>query len=279
MKRILLQAPLTALPVLLALLILGACSSTKKIAYFQEAAPAVAVTSPVPIRLEPNDKLSVVVKSKNAELSQLFNLGVNANNVAQPSYVGVQGAKGVTYATATTGLSHYTVSPSGTVDFPVLGEIKVQGMTRSELAAFVKGELIGRGLVQDPVVTVEFLNTGFSVLGEVARPGRFEFNRDELTAIDALALAGDLTIQGRRDNVLVARQEGDTIRTYRLDLTDLGSAAASPAWWLKQGDVVYVEPNDVRKRQTTVNGNNILSTGFWVSVASLLTSIAVLLFK
>lgn len=259
--------------------VVSGCSSTKKIAYFQDPAATVIAVTPASIRIEPHDKLSVVVKSKDPELSQLFNLGVNANNVAQPNYISPTDTKTVAYAQSTTGLSHYTVTAGGMIDFPILGETHVEGMTRSELAAFIKGELMGRGLVQDPVVTVEFINIGFSVLGEVARPGRFEFNRDELTALEALAMAGDLTIQGRRDNVMVARQEGDTIRTYRLDLTNLTEMAASPAYWLKQGDVVYVEPNEVRKRQTTVNGNNVLSTGFWVSVASLLTSIAVLVFK
>lgn len=171
------------------------------------------------------------------------------------------------------------MSSEGTIDFPVLGVLKVEGMSRSELAGFVKGELIGRELVKDPVVTVEFLNTGFSVMGEVNRTGRYDINKDRLNILEALSLAGDLTIQGQRENVIVVREEKDGIHTYRVDLTNFKSLSSSPAYYIKQGDIIYVEPNSVRKRQTTVNGNNILSAGFWVSVASLLTSVAVLVFK
>ena len=152
-------------------------------------------------------------------------------------------------------------------------------MTRSEVAGFIKGELMGRDLVKDPTVTVEFLNTGVSVMGEVLAPGRYDMNRDNITILEALSLAGDLTIQGKRDNVMVIREEDGQLKTYRVDLTNGQQLMSSPAFYLKQDDIVYVEPNGVRKRQTTVNGNTALSASFWVSVASLLTSVAVLIFK
>ena len=151
-------------------------------------------------------------------------------------------------------------------------------MTRSEVAGFIKGELMGRDLVKDPTVTVEFLNTGVSVMGEVLAPGRYDMNRDNITILEALSLAGDLTIQGKRDNVMVIREEDGQLKTYRVDLTNGQQLMSSPAFYLKQDDIVYVEPNGVRKRQTTVNGNTALSASFWVSVASLLTSVAVLIF-
>lgn len=131
---------------------------------------------------------------------------------------------------------------------------------------------MGRELVKDPTVTVEFVNTGINVMGEVMTPGRYDINRDHLTVLDALSLAGDLTINGRRENVKVLREENGQTKVYTLDLTDLNKLVKSPAYSLQQNDVVYVEPNDFRKRQTTVNGNNALSTGFWISVASLITS-------
>lgn len=170
-------------------------------------------------------------------------------------------------------MSNYTVTPSGDIDFPVLGMIHVEGMTREQLAAFIKGDLVGKGLVKDPVVTVEFLNTGYSVMGEVNSPGRFDINKDKLNILEALAIAGDLTIQGQRNNITVLREENDGVHTYKLDLTNLQDLTKSPAYYVQQSDVIYVEPNDIRKRQTTANGNNVLSTGFWVSVASLLTSV------
>ena len=116
-------------------------------------------------------------------------------------------------------------------------------------------------------------------MGEVLAPGRYDMNRDNITILEALSLAGDLTIQGKRDNVMVIREEDGQLKTYRVDLTNGQQLMSSPAFYLKQDDIVYVEPNGVRKRQTTVNGNTALSASFWVSVASLLTSVAVLIFK
>jgi len=186
---------------------------------------------------------------------------------------------GQTAGQTSEGMSSYIVRADGTIDFPVIGSLKVEGMTRSEVSAFIKGELMGRNLVKDPVVTVELLNASYSVMGEVNRPGHFRIENDEMNILEALSIAGDLTIQGKRENVALLREESDGIRTYRVDLTNIGELVNSPAYRLKQGDIIYVEPNDVRKRQTTVNGNNILSWGFWVSVASLLTSVAVLIVK
>ncbi|MDE6636887.1 MAG: polysaccharide biosynthesis/export family protein, partial [Muribaculaceae bacterium] len=171
------------------------------------------------------------------------------------------------------------VSAEGTIDFPILGVLKVEGMTRNELAAFIKGEIMGRGQLKDPVVTVEFINTGVSVLGEVERPGRYDLNSDVLTIVEALSLAGDLTIQGQRENIKVLRQNGDKIQEITVDITDTKKLLQSPAYYLKQGDVVYVEPNNLRKRQTRVNSNNVLNVSFWLSVASLLTTAAVLFKK
>jgi len=133
--------------------------------------------------------------------------------------------------------------------------------------------------VKDPVVIVEYANLGFNVMGEVNKPGRYSFDRDHLTILDAISMAGDLTIQGRRYNVFVMREEGDERVTYRLNLQNAQELLQSPAYYLQQNDVVYVEPNEFRSRQTTVNGNNVLSASFWISVASLLTSIAVLIVK
>lgn len=220
------------------------------------------------IKVEPGDKMSIVVKSKDPMLSELFNLPITTNRMG--SNEGVYAAEG---------MSTYTVGPEGTIDFPVIGEIKVEGMTRLEVAGFIKGELMGRNLVKDPVVTVELVNATYSVLGEVNRPGRFWMDHDNLNILQAITIAGDLNIQGRRENIKLMREEADGLHTYNLDMTNMQELTKSPAFYLKQGDIIYVEPNDVRKRQTTVNGNNVLSWSFWISAASLLTSIAVLIAK
>ena len=240
---------------------LAGCSTPKNITYFQDLTEAAMPTSaPIQTKVEPFDKMTIIVKTKDAQLVNLFNLTLPGDRVSD-------------------GYSEYTVSSAGTIDFPVLGTLKVEGMTRSELAAFIKGELMGRDLVKDPVVTVEFINKGFSVMGEVNNPGHFTFNKDRMTILEAISMAGDLGIQGQRDNVAIVRHEKDGVHTYRVDLTDFAELVKSPAYYIQQDDVIYVEPNSVKKRQTTVNGNNLLSAGFWVSVASLLTSVAVLVFK
>ncbi len=152
-------------------------------------------------------------------------------------------------------------------------------MTREEVAAFIKGELEARNLVADPVVIVEFLNFGVNVLGEVRVPARYDINSNDITLLDALTLAGDLNITADRENVMVLREENGKMEVYTVDLTKGKDLLKSPVYYLRQGDTVYVGPNSMRKRSTTVNGNQALSASFWVSVASLLTSVAVLVFK
>lgn len=243
------------------LLGMWSCSAPKNVAYFQDLTETVqTVPTGIQLKVNPADKLRILIKAKDPKLSSLFNLTLPGDRVGD-------------------GYSDYTVSPDGTIDFPVLGTLKVAGMTRNELAAFIKGELMGRELVKDPVVTVEFINAGFSVMGEVNQPGRYEFNKDQMTILEALSMAGDLGIQGNRETVAVVRHETDGIHTYRVDLTNFSELAKSPAYYVCQDDVIYVEPNNIKKRQTTANGNNIISAGFWISLASVLASIAVLIFK
>lgn len=258
---------------------LGACTP-KNITYIQDFEENMVVesTKRKAMRVQPEDKLSIIVHSKDPELAALFNLPVIANNVGDvASGLGSGSGSMSRNYSASQGVSSYTVSAEGTIDFPVLGTLHIGGMTRNEVAAYIKGELVGRNLIKDPTVTVEFLNSGVSVLGEVRTPGRYDMNRDNITVLEAIALAGDLTIQGKRENVKVVREEADgTIHVYEIDLTKGSKMMESPGYFLKQNDVVYVEPTNYKKRETTVNGNSALSTGFWISAASLLTSIAVL---
>ena len=123
------------------------------------------------------------------------------------------------------------------------------------------------------------MNLGIAVMGEVNRPGRYNIDKDNITILDALSLAGDLTIFGKREKVLVLRREDGRQRVYGVNLCSAEYLYSSPVYYLQQNDVVYVEPNDTRARQATVNGNNVRSTSFWISLTSLLTTIAVLIFK
>lgn len=220
------------------------------------------------ITVEPDDALAIVVSSKDPELSEMFNLPIAQRRI------GMTGSGGGTNNTGS-----YTVSPDGTINFPLIGEIRVAGLTRVQVAKLIESELINRGLLKDAVVTVEFLNATISVLGDVARPGEYNIDRDNLTILQAISKAGDLNITGLRDNVLVIREENGKDVAYRVDLTDTQNLMQSPAYYLQQNDVVYIEPNNTKKRQATVNGNTVLTPSFWLSVASFLTTISVLIFK
>lgn len=251
------------------------CSTPSQISYFQDLRPGESeqqVVAATEIKVRPADKLSILVNSRDPLLSDLFNLPIMSRQVGQA-------ARGTATYSTNQGISGYTVDEQGMIDFPVLGKIKVAGMNREEIAAFIKGELLAKNLIKDPVVTVEYMNLCISVLGEVANPGRYNIDRDKVTLLDAISMAGDLTIYGKREKVLVLREEEGVQRVYGVNLCSAEHLYTSPVYYLRQNDVVYVEPNNVRARQATVNGNNVRSTSFWISLASLLTTIAVLVFK
>lgn len=252
-------------------LLLGSCATPKKISYFQNLRPGeseLAPAAPAEISIQPKDKLSILVNSQDLRLTNLFNLPVISQQVGTESSNNTN-----------RGLSGYTVDSNGDIDFPVLGKIHIYGMTREEVAAHIKQELQSRDLVKDPVVTVEFMNLSVDVMGEVNRPGRYNIDKDNITILDALSQAGDLTIYGKREKVLVLRNENGKQRVYGINLCSADHIYSSPAYYLQQNDVVYVEPNGTKARQSTVNGNNVRSTSFWISLASLLTTIGVLVFK
>ena len=252
-------------------LALVACSTSKEISYFQDLRPGeseLTLAVPMEIKIQPKDKLSILVNSQDLRLTNLFNLPIISQQVGQESSLGTN-----------RGLSGYTVDSTGDIDFHVLGKLHVQDMTREEVAVYLKKELQSHDLIKDPVVTVEFMNLSVNVMGEVNRPGRYNIDKDHLTILDALSQAGDLTIYGKREKVLVLRNENGKQRVYGINLCSADHLYSSPVYYLQQNDVVYVEPNDTKARQSTVNGNNVRSTSFWISLASLLTTISVLIFK
>lgn len=255
---------------------MSSCSVPKGVTYFQDTdtQAIIEAVNVQPIRVRPDDKLSIVVQARDAAMAALFNLPVYSTRIGTGGSYNGNDARMRAYTGQTAdGVALYTVDSKGDIDFPELGKIHIGGMTRSEVAAFIKGELEGRELVKDPTVLVEFLNVGVNVLGDVKTPGRYDVNKDHFSVLDALSLAGDMNITGERRNVKVLRMENGKITTYTVDLTDAAKMAASPGFSLQQGDVVYVEPNTMQKRSTTTNGNNALSVSFWISVGSLLTSI------
>lgn len=256
-------------------LLFGSCSTPKNITYFPDlqAGSIVEAKQQMDIRVRPEDKITIVVSSLDPALSRLFNLVQVQNRISQTT-----SATNVTGNSGENGqVSYYTVDSAGDINFPVLGKVHVAGLTREQICNKITEELVSADLVKDPIVTVEFANTGISIIGEVKSPGRYEFNKDHLTIIDAIAMAGDLTMNGMRENILVMRNIGDGKReAYRVNLLNAQELASSPAFYLQQDDFIYVEPNDKAKRETTPNGNTPYTPSFWVSMGSFAVTIATL---
>ncbi len=259
---------------LLALIVLAlvftACE-TPKLGYFQDLQHGEVknLTNENLIKVQSGDKLSILVSSKNPELAYLYNLPVVGHYQSSTSGRSLQ----------TSTVAHYTVDEKGDIEFPYLGSLHIAGLTRSQVSTLVRTKLIENNMLADPSCTVDFLDMYFSVMGEVAHPGRFVIDHDKVTLLDALSQAGDLTIYGRRDNVLVLRSVDGVQRTYRVNLSDGQTLYQSPVYYLQQNDIVYIEPNERRAREASNLGNQLVSPGLWVSIASLLTSVAVLIWK
>mgnify|MGYP002623815579 CR=1 FL=1 len=210
------------------------------------------------ILIQPQDQLSIVVSSRNPELSAPLNKPVasyQAGSEITGTSSGYQRILG------------YSVDNDGNLDFPVLGVIHAAGLTRWQLQESIKEKIVSAGIILDPIVTVEFMNFKISVMGEVNSPGTYTVTGDKITLFGALSLARDLTIYGRRDNVTVIREQNGKRSIYKVDLRD-SEIFDSPAYYLQQNDVVYVYPNSVRAGQSTINENYFKSGSFWISLSS-----------
>lgn len=248
------------------------CKTSRNILYLQDVTvnqPEKVNAENADITIRARDQLSIVISSKNPQLAALFNL-------PRISYAAGQSTLQGSYNNQ---ISGYTVDDEGNIDFPVIGSVHVAGLTRKQIAKEIKQSLIEEDLIKDPVVTVEFMNLYISVLGEVKTPGRFAISRDQITLLEALAMAGDLTIYGKRDGIFVVREEGGERITHWVDLRSAKTLYSSPVYYLKQNDIVYVQPNPVRAGQSTINENNVKSVSLWLTISSFLTTLGVLIFK
>lgn len=246
-------------------LLMSSCNTSKEIIYLQD----VRLESPEEIKaaetitIEPKDMLSIVVSSSQPDAARIFNLPIMATQASNGDLM---------YDSY---LNGYVVDGDGYIDFPVVGKIKASGLNRWQLQDRIMETLRDKKLLDDPVVTVDFMNFKVSILGEVTAPGTYSIKSDKVSVLEAIAMARDLTIYGKRDEVYVIREEGDQRHSYKLDLRS-SDIFDSPAYYLKQNDVIYVQPNKVRAGQSTINQNTVKSVSMWVSIASLLTSIGVL---
>lgn len=251
---------------LLGVALLTSCKTPQDIAYLQDVSTNVPIKTQGDgtIRFQPGDKLSIFVHSRDEQLMNLFNIAGRNGSMNMTT-------NGQNYAP-------YTVDDNGEIDFPVLGNIKIQGLSRDQVAKTIKSQLVEKSLCKDPVVTVSFYDMKFSVLGN-AGAGVKEITKDKITLLEAIAMASDLNIDGLRKNVLVMRQEGDQQVPYRVDLTSAESVYNSPVYYIRQNDVIYVEPNDKFKRNSTVMSNDAFRPTFWMSLATFFTTMALLFIK
>lgn len=243
-------------------LMVASCKTPTNVVYLQDIQPniSMALQEERAIRLQPGDRLSIIIHSKNSEMVEMFNLSTK----------NLSGSNGV---------SLYTVDASGKIDMPVLGLIDVEGLTRTEVADLVKYRLLSANLLRDPIVIVEYAQMGYYVMGEVNAPGRIEIDKDRINILEALISAGDLTINGQRENILVLRTENGVQVPYRINLTETRSVYASPAFYVQQNDIIYVEPNEQRISESTVSVNITRTPSFWVSMGTFLMSLILFLNK
>ena len=250
------------------ILSLTSCRTYEKINYIQDVKTGQAeqIDNQNIIRIQPRDMISVIVSSRNPELAKLFNLPVYSYQAGTEFSEGGSSMR----------LLGYNVSDEGTIEFPILGTLKVAGLSREETSEMIKEKIIASQMIKDPIVTVQFLNFKVAVMGEVSSPGSYTFEGDRLTVLDALSMAHDLTIYGRRDRVFVIREENGERNIHQMDLRSV-DLFKSPAYYLQQNDIVYVEPNHVRAGQSTINENNIKSVSLWVTIGSFLATITTLI--
>ena len=247
--------------------VLVACNASKKVVYMQDADQKSADTVGIyaGIVVQPKDILSIIVSSNSPEIVSAFNL---------PVYT-FQAGSTREFTSYSTRMLGYLVDADGCIDFPVFGTLKVSGLTREQVSDMIKQRLIREDHLKSPIVNTEFMNFKISILGDVRSPGIYTIADDRFTLLEAISRAGDMTIFGRRDNVLVRREQNGIITFHRVDLRNAENLLNSPVYYLQQNDVVYVEPNKVQAGQSNINQNR--TVGAWVSIASFLTSIAVLI--
>ena len=219
----------------------ASCVSQRKLSYLRDVTAASAdsvnqtFTSQKENYITKGDLLSILVNAMDIAAVQSFNLPVaNVQNL---------GSRQVTAAVGGGSIQGYWVDPEGNIDFPVLGKLHVEGLTTTMLKDTLT-QLISRS-VKDPIVNINFMNFFVTVLGEVKNPGRHAVNSQGMTIFEALGLAGDMTIYGKRNNVLVSREVDGKMEFARLNLNDQ-AIFASPYYHIRQNDVIYVEPNNAR---------------------------------
>lgn len=246
-------------------LLLSGCGSYKQIPYLQEM-EALEITGSLPsmydAKIMPKDLLTITVNTTDPEASAPFNLTVQTNNNASTVHT----------ITQQPSLQQYLVNNKGNIDFPVLGRIHVGGLTKNQAEDLIR-EKLKPYLEETPIVTIRMVNYKISVLGEVNKPGTFTVNNEKVNVLEALAMAGDMTIWGLRDNVKLVRENTDGKREIIVLNLNKADIIGSPYYYMQQNDIIYVSPNKTKAKNSGIGQ----STSLWISGTSILVSLASLL--
>jgi polysaccharide export outer membrane protein len=225
---------------ILSILVFPSCVNTKNSTYFYGSTDGtIAAKTSVPESfIQKNDILSIVITSPNPEATAMFNPQTVAGNYNQ------------SLSTDQASNTGYLVNNEGFIQFPILGNIKAEGLTKTKLEESIGTTLLQKGLLRDPVVSIRFLNFRVTVLGEVNKPSVVTMPNEKLSLLEALGLAGDITIYGNRQNIMVIREENEQKTLKRLNLNS-SELFTSPYYYLKSNDIVYVEPNKAKVASTS----------------------------
>ena len=241
-----------------------ACTGAKSVAYIQDAGEmdmnGYMQTTPLyDAKILPKDLITITVVATDPEAVKPFNLTVPTLTTGSSTY-------------SQPSLQSYLVDNNGQINFPVVGMVTLSGLTKREAEQKITDFLL-KYLKEPPVVTVKFVNYKISVLGEVARPNTFTIVNEKVNIFEALAMAGDMTIYGKRDNVKIIREDANgNQNVIVLNLND-PTVIYSPFYFLQQNDVVYVEPNKTKAKSSEIGS----ATSLWISGTSILISLAGLL--
>ena len=246
-------------------LLMASCTSYKNVPYLQnpEAVNDFQKTLPMyDAKIMPKDLLTITVNTSDPEASAPYNLVVQTSiNAGRSSSLTQQPT-----------LQQYLVSNEGTIDFPVLGRLNVLGMTKGQAEDLIR-EKLAPHFTEMPIVTVRMSNYKISVLGEVAHPGTFTVSNEKVNIFEALAMAGDLTVWGVRDDVKLIRE--DAVGKREIITLNLNNAevVTGPYYYLQQNDILYVTPNETKAKNSDIGQ----STSLWFSATSILISVVNLL--
>ena len=238
---------------------LFSCASRKDLVYYQDIDGLAHIDKPISyeIKIQPDDLLSIIVSADDPEIALPFNVKsyntINARNAVDQ----------VIY-------QPYLVDKNGFIDFPILGKLNVLGLTRTEVLHLLHDKIAV--YIKDPVITLRITNFKVSVQGEVTLPGIYPIASERVTLIEALSMARDLTIYGKRNNILIIRETNGVKSYNRVDITK-SNFINSPFYYLAQNDVIYVEPNKTKINGAAVGAN----TGVFISITSLLITVATLI--